>query len=70
MQTAAERRAKIEKLRRDREAKEKERQEREAKREAESAQASTSNQIIQQILSNTRDASNELIDSQAMASTD
>ena len=70
MQTAAERRAKIEKLRRDREAKEKERQERQAQQEAQAASATSSNNLIQQILSNTRDHTEQLIEGQAMASTD
>lgn len=63
MITAAERRAKIEKLRRDREAKEKERAERLAKQEAEKASASTSNNLINQILAHNTEANEALTQS-------
>ena len=50
MISAAERRAKIEKLRRDREAKEEERKERERKRLEEQSNQTSSDQLIQRIL--------------------
>ena len=65
MITAAERRAKIEKLRKEREAKEAERLEREKKRKEEAASSTSSNQLIQQILSHNTEASEALISSAA-----
>lgn len=67
MITAAERRAKIEKLRRDREAKEKERTERQEREQQAKANASTSNNLINQILAHNTEANEQLTQSQTMA---
>ena len=67
MISAAERRAKIEKLRRDREAKEKERAERQAKQEDDQKKNKNSSQIINQILANNNKANENLTQSETMA---
>lgn len=69
MITAAERRAKIEKLRKEREAKEKEREERQARQQEEQSIKSTSDQIITKILAHNTEANEHLTASAAMAST-
>jgi len=69
MITAAERRAKIEKLRKEREAKEKERLDRQARQQEELSLKSTSDQIITKILQHNTEASEHLTSSAAMAST-
>ena len=63
MISAAERRAKIEKLRRDREAKEEERKEREKKRLQEQSNQTSSDQLIQRILSTNTAAQEDLVSS-------
>jgi len=69
MITAAERRAKIEKLRRDREAKEKERQERMEKQKEEQSMQSSSNTLISKILAHNTEANEQLTSTQTMAAT-
>ena len=68
MITAAERRAKIDKLRRDREAKETERQARVAQQEEQKASASSSNTLINTILQHNTEANEQLTTTQSMAS--
>ena len=63
MISAAERRAKIEKLRRDREAKEEERKERERKRLEEQSNQTSSDQLIQRILNTNTAAQEDLVTS-------
>ena len=67
MITAAERRAKIEKLRRDREAKENDRLERVAQQKKEETMQTSSNRIIDQILAHNTEANEHLTSSQSMA---
>ena len=69
MITAAERRAKIEKLRKDREAKEKERQERLAKQAEEARNQSSSNTLINTILAHNTEAQEHLTSTQTIAQT-
>lgn len=69
MITAAERKAKIEKLRKEREAKEAERIEREKKRQQEASNQTTSDQLIQRILKHNNEANEELTASATMATS-
>ena len=69
MITAAERRAKIEKLRKDREAKEKERQERLAKQAEEARNQTSSNTLINTILAHNTEANEHLTATQSIAQT-
>ncbi len=68
MITAAERRAKIDKLRREREAKEKEREERASKQQEEEAMKTTSDQLIARILTQNLEAQDQLTSTASMPS--
>ncbi len=68
MITAAERRAKIEKLRREREAKEKEREERAVKQQEEQSMKTTSDQLITRILNQNIEAQDQLTSTASMPS--
>ena len=69
MLTAAERRAKIEKLKSTRELKEKERREREESMKQEAERETSSNEVIARILSQNQEAQEQLMTTQTIART-